>query len=86
MYIKEFHVTRVGMAELRMNLRDCLKRVAAGEEIEIVRRGTVVARISPSIRSRRDARKVLGKLRARAVIGDVESPVAQDWEASRGPA
>lgn len=42
----------VGVHEAKTNLSRLLDRVAAGEEIEIARRGTVVARLVPAQRRR----------------------------------
>lgn len=48
----------VGVHEAKTHLSRLLDRVAAGEEIEIARRGEVVARLVPAERPRR--RRVLG--------------------------
>ncbi|MDP9443729.1 MAG: type II toxin-antitoxin system prevent-host-death family antitoxin [Actinomycetota bacterium] len=39
---------RVGVRELRLNASELLRRVAAGESIEITKRGRVIALLAPA--------------------------------------
>jgi prevent-host-death family protein len=70
---------QVEITELRQNLPAWLERVRVGEEISIVEHGAVVARLIPPADRRTRARLALEALRARARVGDVESPVGEVW-------
>lgn len=72
----------VDISELRQNLLSWLERVRVGEEISIVEDGAVVARLIPPADRRARARVALEALRARARVGDVESPVDEVWDAA----
>ena len=74
-------MTRANITELRNNLAEYLDRVCSGEEILVTRRGKVIARITSSADLVDAARRELESLRARAQIGDVESPIGIAWEA-----
>lgn len=39
---------KVGIRELRRNLKELLARVELGEEVEVMRRGRAVARLTPA--------------------------------------
>jgi antitoxin (DNA-binding transcriptional repressor) of toxin-antitoxin stability system len=56
--------------------------VRIGEEISIVEHGAVVARLIPPANRRTQARAALEALRARASVGDVESPIGEGWDAA----
>jgi antitoxin (DNA-binding transcriptional repressor) of toxin-antitoxin stability system len=75
---------QVEITELRQNLPAWLERVRIGEEISIVEHGAVVARLIPPVNRRTQARVALEALRARARVGDVESPVKEVWDAANG--
>ncbi len=70
----------VGITVFRANLMDFIKRVQKGEAIIITSRGRQVARLVPPIDKREKAREALKKLRKTAVVGDVLSPVDEEWE------
>lgn len=79
-------MTVVSITELRRRLPELLGRVEDGGEVRVTRRGKLVARIQPAEDARTEAQATLARLRERAVIGDVESPIDADWEAHRaGP-
>jgi prevent-host-death family protein len=69
------------VSELRKNLQRYLSRVARGEEVRVTRRGQVIARVVGCDDSTTEAREVLLELRRTAVVGDVVSPVAEEWSA-----
>jgi prevent-host-death family protein len=73
---------QVEITELRQNLLAWLERVRIGEEISIVEHGAVVARLIPPANRRTQARAALEALRARASVGDVESPIGEGWDAA----
>jgi prevent-host-death family protein len=71
----------IGVSELRANLTGFLQQVKAGEVIVITSRGAEVARLVPPHFATTAAREQLDQLRQTAVVGDVVSPVDEDWEA-----
>lgn len=73
----------VNVSDLRTRLPEYLSRAEAGEEIEVTRRGEVIARLVPARDRRRTAKERLAALRTSASVGDVVSPVDEDWEAAR---
>lgn len=73
-------MTRVSVSDLRQNLPAFLKRVQAGEQLQITSRGRVIARIEPERDPAEEARQWLLALRDRVSLGDVVSPVADlEW-------
>ena len=73
---------KIGISELRANLTGFLKKVEAGEVIAITSRGVEVAQLVPPEYTQETARKALAKLRQTATVGDVLSPIEDDWEAT----
>jgi prevent-host-death family protein len=69
------------VSDLRKNLQRYLARAEHGEEVRITRRGEVIARVVGCDDAAADAREVLMALRKTAVVGDVTSPVAEEWSA-----
>jgi prevent-host-death family protein len=67
------------VSDLRKNLQRYLDRVAHGEEVRITRRGQVIARVVGCEEAAIEAREALMTLRNKAVVGDVTSPIAEDW-------
>jgi prevent-host-death family protein len=74
---------RVAVSEFRANLLGFLKRVERGEGITLTSRGREVARIMPPENRREEANAALEELRKKAVVGDVVSPVGEEWEAMK---
>jgi len=72
-------MSRTTLNEMQEHLPAILERVAAGEEFEVVRGGTVVAVLTTPRRRRDTAKLRLQELRAGASIGDVESPIDEPW-------
>ena len=81
--IEECLMHEVNVSELRSHLPEYLARIEAGEEILVTRRGRVIARLCAPPNARADARSRLQALRSRARVGDVVTPVDEDWEAAR---
>lgn len=77
---QEVVVETVGVELLKENLTDLLKRVENGERISIVSQGHEVALLIPGKRRIERARKKLEELRKTAFVGDVLTPVSEDWE------
>jgi prevent-host-death family protein len=63
-------MTQVGVRELRQNASKVLRRVAAGEVVEVTQRGRPVARIVP-ITSQGVFAQMLAEGRASAASGDL---------------
>jgi antitoxin (DNA-binding transcriptional repressor) of toxin-antitoxin stability system len=73
---------RIDLADLGHNILKLIERVRGGEEVAVIEGGSIVARIVPPSDPRADARATLEALRARAHVGDVESPLGEAWEAA----
>jgi prevent-host-death family protein len=73
----------INITELRQNLPAYIDKVRRGGQVDVTVRGKVVARIVPVTDERAAARARLVALRARARLGDVVTPVDEDWEAAR---
>ncbi len=61
----------VSVSDLRQHLPAYLKRVQAGEQLQITSRGRIIARIAPERDPAEDARQWLLDLRDRVSLGDV---------------
>lgn len=72
------------VSEIREHLASYLAKVQAGEEIRIISRGKVIARIVPEVDEQAQAKAFLDELRKTAWVGDVESPIDVDWDAEHG--
>ena len=85
MYIRSVHkelavVTRVSVSDLRQHLPAFLKRVQAGEELQVTSRGRIIARIAPERDPAEEARQWLLDLRDRVSLGDVVQGIPDvDW-------
>jgi len=74
-------MTRVSVSEFRQHLHVYVEMVSKGETVQLVRRGEVVAELALPRDWRADALVRLRKLRGKAVLGDVTSPINEAWEA-----
>ncbi|MBW2246092.1 MAG: type II toxin-antitoxin system prevent-host-death family antitoxin [Deltaproteobacteria bacterium] len=72
---------KVGISTLRENLSIYLKKVQKGEVITITLRGHDMAKLVPVEDKRVKSRKILKELAKNASIGDIISPIDEDWEA-----
>ncbi len=71
----------IGVSKLRQNMVIFLDKVQQGESITITSRGTEIAMLIP-IRKKHDvSRNALKQLRKTAVVGDVVSPIEDEWKA-----
>ena len=73
----------IAVSEFRANLMSFLKKVEAGETITLTSRGHEVARLVPPKDKLHESRKALKKLSKSAIIGDVLSPIDEEWEAMK---
>ena len=64
------YVRRVGIGELRRNASAVLRRVAAGETVEVTNRGRSIARIVPTVDANR-LERLQAEGRASSTTGDV---------------
>ena len=76
-------MTSVGISEFRRHLLRYLARVEKGETLVVTTRGKQLAVLSPPEDAGKTARKRLAAVRKTAKIGDVLSPIQEDWEAAR---
>ena len=70
----------VGVNTLKKNLSVFLKKVKKGESITITSRGQEIALLVPPVGKMEKARQALDELRKTAFVGDVLTPVTDDWE------
>jgi prevent-host-death family protein len=73
----------VNVTELRNHLPGYLSKVQKGDEILVTAHGRVIARILPPVDTRGDAIKQLKELGKRCKVGDVVSPIDEDWESEK---
>ena len=71
----------IAVSELRNNLMSIIKKVQAGENIVVTSRGNEVAKLVPLENKNQKAKESLKELRKTAYVGDVLSPVNEDWRA-----
>ncbi len=71
----------VNVTDLRQRLPDYLKQVQQGEEIIITLHGKSIARIVPDFpdNKRELALKRLEALRGKMLVGDILSPLNEEW-------
>ena len=69
---------QVSVSHLRQHLPSYLKRVQAGEAIQITSRGRVIARLEAENNPALDARRWLDGLKGRVALVDVLSPLEPD--------
>ncbi len=74
---------KVGISTLRENLSIFLKKVQKGQVITITSRGHEMARLVPTEDKREKSRELLRKLGKNAFIGDILSPIHEEWEAMK---
>jgi prevent-host-death family protein len=76
-------MSSINVTELRQHLPEYLKQVQAGQEIAITLHGKTIARIVPEAKeSKREAAlKRLEALRGTVIVGDIISPIEEEWTA-----
>jgi prevent-host-death family protein len=71
----------IKVTELRNHLPAYLAEVQKGEELRIVSRGKIIARLIPEEDQQKRAKALLAEWRKTAWVGDVTSPLDVNWEA-----
>jgi len=71
----------IGVSKLRENMVLFLNKVQQGESITITSRGTEIAMLIPMKKKKEVSRNSLKQLRKTAVVGDVISPIEEEWKA-----
>lgn len=76
---------KVKVSELRQHLPAYLARVKAGEELEVMVHGKVVARIVPERDRAEAARERLAQMRRNGarIVGDLLNVPKETWDAER---
>jgi prevent-host-death family protein len=74
---------KVGISTLRENLSVFLKKVQKGQVITITSRGHEMARLVPAEDKREKSREILREVGKNATIGDILSPIHEEWEAMK---
>lgn len=72
----------IGISEFRANMHHILKKVQQGETVTLTQRGVEVARLVPPAFIQAAARAELELLRETAALGDVLSPLDENWESN----
>jgi prevent-host-death family protein len=73
----------VAISTLRQNLSIFLKKAQEGQVITITSRGHEMARLVPAENMREKSRVILRKVGKNALIGDILSPISDEWEAMK---
>jgi prevent-host-death family protein len=73
----------IGVSKLRENMVLFLNKVQQGESIAITSRGTEIAMLIPIKNKQEVSRKTLKQLRKTAIVGDVVSPIEEEWKAQK---
>jgi len=71
----------IGVSKFRENMVLFLNKVQQGESIAITSRGTEIALLVPIKNKKEAARNALQQLRKTAIVGDVVSPIEDEWNA-----
>ncbi len=70
----------VGVHQLQKNLLLFLQRVQKGESIAITSHGHAIAQLAPLEHNMEQACKALEEIRKTAIIGNIISPIDEEWE------
>ena len=69
------------VSKLRESMVLFLNKVQQGESIAITSRGTEIAMLIPIKNKKEVSRNALKQLRKTAIVGDVVSPIEEEWKA-----
>lgn len=71
----------IGISEFRSSMNSVLQKVQNGEVVTLTLHGAEVAKLVPPSFARLSARRELTQLRETAVVGDVLTPLDEEWAA-----
>ncbi len=74
---------KVAVSTLRENLTSFLRKVQKGQSIIITSRGQEMARLVPAEDKMEKSKETLRELGQNAIIGDILSPIDEEWEAMK---
>ena len=74
---------KVGVSILREKLSTFLKKVQEGQVITITSRGHEIAKFVPMEDKAKKSREMLRELGKNAFIGDMLSPMNEEWDAMK---
>lgn len=83
MYIEANRMRSINITELRNHLPHYLSTVQRGNKILVTTHGKVIARIVPPVDTKSEALKQLKILRKKCKVGDVVSPIDDEWDATK---
>lgn len=72
---------QVKISDLRSHLPDYIKRVAAGEQIQITSHGKTIARLVPEVDKVEAAQARLDATKGTLIVGDIMEPIDILWSA-----
>jgi len=72
---------KINVSTLRENLAAYINKAKDGEEISITSHGHELARLVPAEKKQEKSKSKLKALGKTAVIGDILSPIDDEWEA-----
>ena len=73
----------INVTEFRNHLPKYLASVEDGKEILVTSHGRVIARILPPTDTKNEAKKQLKALRKHCKVGDVISPIDEEWNSDK---
>jgi len=74
---------KVGVSRFRKNLTVFFKKIKSGQSITITSRGNDIAKLVPLENKMEESKRVLKKLGETAIIGDILSPIEENWDATK---
>ena len=74
---------QIAVSKLRANIMKILRQVEHGTSMYITSRGKIVAKLVPPDYSGKQARKKLAEIAKNAKIGDVITPIDEEWKANQ---
>mgnify|MGYP003565947376 CR=1 FL=1 len=74
---------QTAVCALRANIMKIMKQVERGASLNITSRGRIVAKLVPPHYSCDQERKKLAEIAKNAKIGDVISPIDEEWKANQ---
>lgn len=73
----------ISVSEFRSNMPAFLEKIKQGMKLALTSHGKVVAEINPPSNRQMEARKRLEKIAKDSWVGDVVSPLYEDWKVLR---